>query len=288
MALTEDYTWQLKDDGFILNPAEITANPPSVDITRVDGLDSAPLRETERDHEGADGGFLDAVWEKGRPIIMEGLAYADLDNLMVFLEQLKFNFAPSRSLVPLYMKLPGMEERVLFVKPRGLKYSLNNLARVGAAEVQISFFAEDPRIYSAALQSVSLIQSAVSAAGFGFPFGFPLGFGLAAESQVENLVNLGNRQTPVEFIIPGPATTPEIVNEDTGKTLKVNIDLTVDQYLVINTQYHTVLLNGSANRRGLLEEPNWFMLQVGDNHIRYRAASPGSNPATAEWRHAWR
>ena len=288
MALTEDYTWQLGDAGVILNPAEVTATPPSVDITEVDGIDSAPLRETERDHEGADGGFLDAVWEKGRPVILEGMAYAELDYLMTFLMELKANFAPSRTLVPFYMKYPGLEEQVLFVKPRGCRWRLNQLARRGGAEVQFLMFAEDPRIYSAALQSVSLIQSGVTAGGFGFLLGFPFGFGVAAETQVENLLNLGNRPTPVRFTFPGPVTDPEIVNESTGDTLKVNITLTVDQFLVIDTQYHTVRLDGTANRRGLLEEPNWFMLQPGDNFIRYRAALPGASPATAEYRHAWR
>lgn len=288
MALTSDYTWQLGSDGVVLNPDEITATPPSVDIDRVQGIDSAPLRETERDHEGADGGFLDAVWEKGRPIVLEGLAFAATDNIVNFLRSLSYNYRPSRTLVPFYMKYPGLEEQVIFVKPRGVRYDLGSGVRTGAVPVQFLMFAEDPRIYSAALQSVQLIQSAVTSVGFSFPIEFPFGFGVPEESQVENLVNLGNRETPVEFTIPGPVTTPEIVNEDTGTTLKVNIDLTVDQYLVVNTQYHTVRLNGTANRRGLLEEPNWFMLQPGDNHIRYRAASPGSSPATATYRHAWR
>jgi hypothetical protein len=288
MALTSDYTWQLRDDGYVLNPDEITLDPPSVDIERVTGLDSAPLRESERDHEGAEGSFLDAYWEKGRSIILDGLAYASTDQIMPFLEQLKYNYRPSSDLVPFYMKLPGVEERVMFVKPRGVRYDLSSGVRVGAVPVQFSVFAEDPRIYSAGLQEYSLIQSSVTASGFGFPLEFPFGFGLAEESQVENLVNLGNRPTPVTFTIPGPTTDPEIVNEDTGQTLKVSIELTADQYLVIDTQYRTVRLNGTANRRGLLAEPNWFMLQPGDNHIRYRAATPGSSPAVARYRHAWR
>jgi hypothetical protein len=286
--LASDYSWQLGDAGIVLNPDEITADPPSVDITEVRGMDSAPIRETARDHEGADGGFLDAVWEKGRPISLEGLAYAAPELLMPFLDELKYNWAPSRTLVPLYMRYPGMADRVLFVKPRGCRYDLDAGVRIGRVPVQFLAFAEDPRIYSSELVDVEVVQSGVTVAGMGFPHDLPYGFGDVVDPETVNLVNQGNRPTPVKFIVNGPVVTPDIVNETTGQTLRVNITLDVGEYLEIDTQYHTVLLNGSVNRRGLLEEPNWFFLQKGDNFIRLRAATAGSATMAAQYRHAWR
>src|SRR5687768_9358567 len=104
MALTDEFSYQLGDAGIILNPDSLST--PFVDITRVTGLDSPPFRTTERDHEGTDGGFMDAEYEKGRPIILEGLAYANGSELESFLDDLKANFAPSRTLLPFYFKKP--------------------------------------------------------------------------------------------------------------------------------------------------------------------------------------
>lgn len=288
MALPSDYTWQLGDSGVILNPDELTADPPSVDIVRVVGMDSAPIRETERDHEGTDGGFLDAIWEKGRPVILEGLAYATPANIMMFLDDLKDNFAPSRTLVPFYMRYPGMNDRVLFVKPKGCRYDLEAGVRLGKVPVQFQVYAEDPRIYDATLEQVILPLSGLAITGRGYPKGYSYGYGPTVAPQTQNVVNNGNRPTPVKFTVYGPITTPEIVNESTGQTLKVNITLGASDYLDIDTHYKTVLLNGSVSRRGLLEEPNWFYLQKGDNFLRYRAGSLDSSTVTVQYRHAWR
>lgn len=161
-----DYEFQLDTAGVVLN--QDTPVKPFVDIDRVSGLDSAPYRETNRDHEGADGGFFDAEFEKGRDLILEGTAYCETGNIETFLDEMKANFAPVRSPIPFVYKAPGVDERVLFVKPRGVRFDWETARRIGVTNVQFLMHAEDPRLYDNDLLSVSIPFGGAATTGFGF------------------------------------------------------------------------------------------------------------------------
>jgi hypothetical protein len=285
--LTDDFSYRLGDAGFILNPDDIT--PPFVDITDVRGFDNAPIRTTERDHEGTDGGFMDAELERGRPISLEGMAYADGEEVESLLDRLKEEWAPSRTPVPLYFKVPGVGERLFFVKPLGCRYDVNQLRRVGCTAIQFQAFAEDPRAYDSTLQDVPMGLGAIQTDGFGFPLEFPFGFGaLSSTDDGTWVTNAGNRATPVKLIIPGPVSGPRVFNETVGAELRFDITLDAPDFLVVDTQYRTVLLNGTVNRRTTLEQGNWFFLQKGDNFLRYRAGAVTASVMSVQYRHAWR
>lgn len=269
MPLT-DYTFRLGDSGIVLNDDSL--NLPFVDIEEVRGLDSATYRETTRDHEGTDGGFMDAEFERARPILLEGVIYADSNSLETYLDSLKENYEPSQILVPFYLKAPGVTEKILFVKPQGVRYDWEADRRLGVVRAQFLVYAEDPRIYTNVLQDISIPLSGLVTDGFGFPLAFPFGFGAAEQSGVVTVTNSGNRPTPVEFVLTGPAVEPRIINETTGKTMKFNISLSSTDVLTINSYYKTVRLNG-ANRRNALVEPNWFDLPKGDTDIRFQVVS---------------
>lgn len=443
--LSEDFTFQLGDAGVTLNT---DANSmPFVDITEVNGLDNAPYRTTERDHEGVDGSWIDAEYEKGRPVTLEGTVYTDGTTMESFLDSLKSNYAPSRSLIPFYFKAPGVQERVLFVKPLGCRYDWTTLRRLGYGAIQFQMFAEDPRIYDSNLNTFPIVQTIASSPGREYDRDYSYGYGVfalgpilnsnpyfesdvmdwngqnglvvsrstaqfhqgvasmemtppgatanihvnaqvvpvttgveyrasgwlystpgiaggtgvrinwfnssmafvgstgsnsalpaatwkyyetiasapltaawaaitigwpgsppntdiifgdelkiqqesvnqddATTDQVE-LVNNGNRDTPVVFVIQGPATNPFIINDTLGLNLKFNITLGENDTLTVDTANHTIVLNGSANRRGVLEEPNWFLLRPGSNFIRFRADTVGPATLLTSWRDAWR
>lgn len=165
MTLVDDFTFQLGDTGVVLNTSP---SLPFVDITRVVGLSSPPFRETERQHEGQDGAFMDAEFEEGRRIVLEGEVYADPDDMEEYLDLLKSDFAPQDDPVPLYLLAPGRPERLVFVKPLGMRYEWDSLRRLGSARAQFSAFAEDPRIYTSTLKSVNIDLSEPSHGGFGF------------------------------------------------------------------------------------------------------------------------
>lgn len=285
----DDLSYRLKDDGVgvLLNPTDPI--PPFVDITKVTGLDNAPFRSTERDHEGMDGGFMDAEFEKGRTIVLEGMAYCnDADDVETYLDGLKANWGPSRSLVKFYYKAPGVSERMLNVKPLGVRYDVNEMRRTGCTDIQFQCYAEDPRIYNSDLITVTIGQGVAVASGMSFPFASPFGFGDVISPATANVQNLGNRSTPAVITIPGPVTNPRIYNDTTGDELIFNITLEASDTLVIDLYYKTVMLNGTANRRSTLADPDWFLLQVGDNYMRYRADTEGNPDAIVSYRYAWR
>src|SRR5215831_1073677 len=146
-----DYEFQLNDSGVRLNT---TSAVPFVDISKVSGLDNAPYRETIRDHEGADGSFIDAEFEKGRDVILEGVVYGNTANVEGYLDTLKSNFAPVTSPIPFYFKPGTVGERLIFVKPRGARYDWDAARRIGTTPIQFLMYAEDPRLYDSTLSSV--------------------------------------------------------------------------------------------------------------------------------------
>lgn len=286
--LVNPLTFQLNDNGVILNDDINTINGVFVDLEVIKGLDSAPYRETKRDHEGVDGGFLDAEFETGRDISLEGMVYGGTQPLEQFFDKLKANFAPSRDPLPLYFLTETGDARMIFVKPQGVRYDWDSSRRLGMSPVKFAMYAEDPRMYSQTLNTVTIGLNNAASSGFGFNFGFPLSFGgVVAGIDGKYCSNIGNRPTPAVITITGPADTPVIINDDTGDTLTFAISLSVGETLEINLVNHTVRLNGTTNRRNSLQVPNWFLLNPGNTFIRFRAAS-GSGSATIAFRSAWR
>lgn len=281
----DSFSYQL-GSGTILNPTDQTL--PFVDITNVAGLDTPEIRSTERDHEGAEGGFLDAEFEKMRTIVLQGQIIGDPSTVEVFVDRLKGEWAPRRTSTTFKFAHPGVSERLLFVKPLGVRFELSSLRSTGAMDVQFTCQAEDPRIYDSDAMTAQLIIGVPLTTGFAFNLGFNFGFGAPVSPEGVNVTNYGNRATPAIITIPGPVTDPVIYNDTSSHVLQFTIDVAASDYLEIDLGNHTVKLNGSVSRRGSLYEPDWFMLEPGDNFIRYRATAGGSNPASITYRNAWR
>ena len=283
----DPFSFKIGDTGTVLNPNDMTL--PFVDLTNIQGLDTPDLRTTERDHEGVDGGFIDAEFEKMRTIVLEGqLISNDPESVMPFLDSLKAQWAVSNTAKTLYFGMPGVTDRVIFAKTLGVRYDVNQLWRTGACDVQFMCQAEDPRIYDNNLQVFNLAQGVAITNGFSFNLSFDFGFGAPVDPNQTNVFNGGNRPTPAVITIPGPVTNPIIYNDTTSNTLQFEIVVASGDYLQIDLGYRTVKLNGSVSRRATLIEPDWFLLEEGDNFMRYRASTSGGAAATVSMRNAWR
>lgn len=270
MPLTEDYTYMLGDSGVVLNTTNIATN--FVDILKVQGLDNAPIRTTERDHEGTDGGFMDAEFEKGRPVVLEGTVYAINGPMEPFLDTLKSNWAPSTTPIPFYFKKPGVAERMMFIKPLGCRYDVDQSRRLDMTQIQFSGYAEDPRIYDATLTSTTISQGETIVVGRGYPKSYSYSYGSNAAPVGQNLIVSGNRPTPPIFVINGPLVNPQIINETTGESMIFDITLNDTDVMTVDIKNRSVSVNGQ-NRRAALRLPNWFFLMPGANFIRFRAES---------------
>jgi hypothetical protein len=284
----DELSFRLGDTGVVLNSDSTSF--PFVDLTEIRGLDSAPFRETQRDHEGDDGGYMDAEFEKGRDISLTGTVYALSGLFETYVDSLKANWAPSRTLVPLYFSTPDGGERFVYVKPLGVSYDWTELRRVGQTAVQFRAFAEDPRIYSNSLQSYGINLGATVFTGRGYNKSYNFGYGGVSTTTDGVYVTVGgNRPTPPVFTIYGPVVNPQILNDTTGQLMKFDITLLAGETLVIRPQYKTVRLNDTTNRRNALLAPIWFYLEKGQTFIRYRAeSSDPTSHLTIEFRSAWR
>jgi hypothetical protein len=271
------YTCQYDDTGITLGLDPITNTSFFVDLTKLDGLDSAPFRTTSRAREGSDGGFMDAEFEEMRVITIEGICYnCNFNNL----QALKANFAPSRTAKPFYVYLDGPGQRVVFCKSLGLRYVVDQAARLNTYNIQAQLQAEDPTIWSdpAVLASSGLIGTY---GGFGFNLSFNFGFGTTTGTAGSAAAyNNGDKPADATIVISGPVINPTIVHDTLGYALAFSLSLAAGETLTINLRNRTVLLNGTANRRSaLLGSSRWFMLQPGNNPILFLGtAGVGGTP----------
>ena len=162
------------------------------------------------------------------------------------------------------------------VRQRAVPYDATYQQRVVVASFQM--FAPDPRVYDAALQTLSC-GLANAGSGFAFPIVWPISFGtgpIGGSFQVTNLGNFGSR--PV-FTITGPVTNPNIQNASSGQELAFNIDLADGDSLVIDTDARSIVLNGTAGRRNALTASSqWFELAPGISTIEFQAFSSSASP----------
>lgn len=275
-----DYEFQLNDSGIRLNGSDLTL--PYVDITKVSGLDSAPYRETIRDHEGQDGGFIDAEFEKGREIILEGTVFGASNNVEPYLDSIKSNFAPSATSKPFYFKSTGVSERVIFVKPRGVRFDWETARRLGMTNIQFLMYAEDPRIYDNSLTTQIIPYGGTATTGFGFNVGFNLSFGANVPPNGSYVTVGGNRPAPAILTITGPVDQPRIINDTNSKNLIFNTSLGGGETLTIDLAARTVLLNGNINRRNTLITSDWFLFQPGSTFIRFGGTNGTSMITTTD------
>lgn len=257
--------YQYRDDGIPLNT---TAAIPFVDVISVKGLDAAEVRETVKDHEGTDGGFVDATNETLRTVVLECEAYTDPAAFETYMESLKANFEPSAISLPFYiMTDAGM--RVVYGKSTGVKYTKTNSRSYGRQPFNVTVLCEDPRVYIAGFASVEINAGGVIG-GRGYNKGYPFGYGPVVKPSSGSLVLAGSRSVPGTYTLYGPAITPTIINDTYGLQWTYNLALSADDYLTINPRLKTVRLNGGPSRRSSMTG-KWWSLRVGTNDFRLQA-----------------
>jgi hypothetical protein len=275
-SLPQDYTYQYTSAGVALN-TDVTPMAPFVDVQEVDGLDSAPVRSSQRAREGADGSFIDARWEDGRTIVISCIVYSPPDSVETFMDALKENYAPSRDPQPFFFRHPTVGTRMVMCKSLGVRANVDQLRRTGSTIAQITLQSEDPRIYSG---TATIVTGGIasSASGRSYPRSYNYGYGSTNATAGGVIVNnLGNRDTPAIITLAG-LVNPELVHDTTGSRMTFNITLAGSDVLQIDLAAKTVLLNGGTRRSVLNNNSRWFLLQKGVNSIRLLGSPSDSTP----------
>jgi hypothetical protein len=279
--------YQFRDDGILLNGDDLAL--PFVDVTRVEGLDTAPYRTQTKDQEGTDGGFVDAQFETLRTVVLDLDIYADPNALDTYLDDLKENFEPNEDYQPLYWRGDN-GDRVVFGKSQGLKYSKTKQRSWGMQPATITILCGDPRIYSPEIVSSGPIILGTSAVGGrGYPKGFPFGYGGVATQGAGSITPGGNRSTPGWYVLTGPITNPIIINDTLGLQWTFTIALATGEELWINPKNLTVRLGEfGPSRRTNMKGPWWYLLK-GENSFRLQGSGgTGATKLEVFARPAWR
>lgn len=285
-----DYSYQFKDDGVLLNANSNSPvlGAPIFDIQKISGLDMATIRTSMKISEGEDGGAVEGEFLDPRTISIDGVLFCHTDeSIESMLDRLKANYAPSKLNYPLYIKAPGVAQRVLFCKPLAVRYDIDQARRYNSTNFQVILQASDPVVYGSEVRSFYGILSNDVEGGHGFDHGYDLSMGGAPVAGSQLLfTNAGNKAVGAEFTLTGPVTGPRIVSDTTGKTLSMSTlvaSSSMDK-IIIDLHHRTVKLNGVSRRMSVDPSEGWFLIQPGLNSLRYQAISTTPVPIEGTFR----
>lgn len=166
--------------------------------------------------------------------------------------------------------------------PTDRQRALGQLTRVA-----LQFYAPDPRLYDAAETVLTTGPGASTSGGLAPPLTPPLtpsGSGSGGQVQA---VNAGNTATRPLLRVDGPAPGFDLLQLTTGRALRYRQALAAGDFVVIDTDARTVLLNGTASRRSALSGA-WWDLPPGVSDVRYLPTGPAVGSAfTMRFRSAW-
>jgi hypothetical protein len=141
-----DYTYAFGENGFVLN-TDFVGTLPFVDVTSITGLDGAPIRVVQDEHQGIDGTFIDAIYMSARTIVITGTLYAANNDPETLPDLLRAQFGPGSGIQPFYYQHPSKPMRFINAQGGGAKYDVDAARRLGISNLQLTLLASDPYIY---------------------------------------------------------------------------------------------------------------------------------------------
>lgn len=198
-------------------------------------------------------------------------------------------FAPRSSDVEMRWRY-GATEYMMRGRPRMVEPTID-LIGLGRAATRAAFVGLDPTIYSGAEHSVILGLPATTG-GLTVPVTVPLTVDATVANGRRSVTNAGTKTTGLQLRIDGPVVDPRIslITTSGNALLRFWLELGTGQWLDIDTAARTVMINGTASRRGRVtaEGTGWPVLPPGIHEIAFDAGV--YNPTaqlTATWRDAW-
>lgn len=175
----------------------------------------------------------------------------------------------TETLRPLQFKLPGQPQQQMLGKPRRFNPDMSRLL-ASLITVDLEYYNPDPAIVAADLSTLAGGLPS-SFPGRTYPRVYPLVYGAGTAAPV-TVTNAGNYKTRPVVTVYGPCTNPLVENITQGKMVKINIDLAAGDFLVLDMDAHSILLNGTASRRNLMStNSQWWDLDPGVTAIQFLA-----------------
>jgi Phage tail protein len=258
-------------------------------LTDLDGWQSSGgVRTTRQNRPGRPGQFRGPAYKAERIVSLTGLAYSpDPVALTVAGNEFAALLDDGTDLATLVGYDPiGI--------PLQCGVELNAESKFAKASPflanwSIQLAAPDALRYSTVLSTLDTgLQT--SSGGLAFPLVFPLDFGSSFGGGSMMVVSAGKKSTLPVWTITGPVTSPSILNSDTGEYLTFSgLYVAAGQTLTIDCDARSVMLQGTAPRRGfLVEGSTFFPIRKGPNPIVFQAQDYDPSVALiCAWRDAY-
>lgn len=256
-------------------------------LQNVEGWDSAEVRADFQEREADHGSWASPGYFGARPITLTGTVEApDRTTLQAAMEQLYAAVGLSDTTLTVW-ESPSKQATVRRSGKVLMQYVSD---RVATWSVLVT--AADPRRYGTTLQS-GTAGLPTTTGGLTFPVTFPITFSATTVSGQINAVNSGTTDARPVFTIAGPVVAPTVsglYSDGTVRQLIYSQDLQTGDVLVIDTDAHSVILNGDVSRRRFLAVPQgWPTIPAGSSvNFQFQSGTyDASAMLTATWRSAW-
>jgi hypothetical protein len=230
----------------------------------VEGWDSPEVRAELQDREADHGSWASPVYLGSRPITLKGTVEApDRPTLDGALDQLYAAASLTDTTLTVWEATPKQAT----VRRSGKVLAEYVTDRTATWSVMVT--AADPRRYSTTLQSATTVSGQI------------------------NATNSGSMDTRPILTIAGPVVAPVVsalYPDGSVRQLTYSLDLASGDVLVIDTDAHTVVLNGGVSRRRFMTVASgWPTIPAGSAvNYQFQSSTYSALPMlTATWRSAW-
>ena len=258
-----------------------------IDITKITGLESSDIEISKSDNALVDGETVDGLKIKGRPIHIEA-SFRDLKNNKENRQNLIKFFNP---------KYTGKALIEYMGVSRNIEYRLEGWTFKAKASLDarlaivVDLYCPDPYMLNidnfgknmaayTPLFAFPWIITSKKVTGLKRPYsGLALGGRAAGYRTLHKEVALSNDgDVPTGVIIKfvatrGPVSNPNIIRTGTGQFMRVKVEMTQGDVLVIDTneRHQIVELNGVNCYQRVDRRSEPFQLDVGENYLEYAA-----------------
>jgi hypothetical protein len=256
-------------------------------LQSLEGWDSPEVRAELQDREADHGSWASPVYLGSRPVTLAGTVEApDRAALDAALDQLYAAASLTDTTLTVWESTPKQAT----VRRSGKVLAQHVTDRTATWSVLVT--AADPRRYSTTLQTGTTGLPTTSG-GLTFPVTFPVTFSAVTISGQINAINAGSMDTRPIITIAGPVVAPSVsalYPDGTLRQLIYSLDLASGDVLVIDTDAHTVILNGGVSRRRFMTVSGGWPTIPASSSVNYQFQSSTYNATamlTATWRSAW-
>ncbi|MFJ8603385.1 phage distal tail protein [Streptomyces shenzhenensis] len=256
-------------------------------LQSLDGWDSPDSRSEFTDREGDHGAWASPVYLSSRPITLAGTIVAPSQALLErAMERLRAAAGLTDTVLTVWETVPKQATVRRSGKPL-MQYVTDT-----TATYSVMVTAADPRRYGTTLQAGSTLLPSTTG-GLAPPLTPPLtSTAVTVQGQI-TAFNEGTFETAPVLIVDGPVTAPQILVQMPDASvvfLNYSESLGEGEQLVIDTDAHSVILNGNASRRRFLTLPTGWPKIPAEAVVTFQFRSSSTNSTaqlTVRWRSAW-